>query len=442
MIGIKQGLVEGQGGLFSATVGAPQKDYTPAGWNHMQPSANRSRCATRLYSTMLANTTSATLAGYGFPGTNTALTHGFLADVEVPFDAVSLIVQNSTAAALTWGNAKVSSVRQVESAQSNIAETLNVTFNGALSVAVPAGSVTNPTFVVSDPAPLNSVARSDGGTRPLLLLTAETTTATDGSTAIGSWYRGAGNNTTKTHEGGRVLAAVTAVGSVAPSGMPLNAAGTDSASALVGFVYWARGVKVLTVMEAGNSLSAGNTLPTANRGHLIRAVEAISRPEAPVEYMVAGLPGQSVEVIRALTEKLLGQASATSGLLPGVVIFNPFDTNANVGAAMALGPMRAAAGRVEAAVSQLGAELLLMEGLPRQASASASTWTNDEVRQEFNRRLSADYTSAVIPQARALQDSVNPSLFAPGMAQGDFTHPTIAGDDLIKELLVETLSQI
>lgn len=442
MSGIKQGLVEGQGGLFSATVGAPQNARTPVGWNNLRPRANRTRCATRLYTTMLTNTTSATLAGYGFPGADTKLTHGLLADVEAPFDAVSLIVQNTTASVLTWGNAKVSSVRQVALAQGNIAETLNVTFNGASSVAVPAGSVTNPTFVVSDPAPLNSVARSDGGTRPLLLLTAETTTATDGSTQLGSWYRGVGDNTTKTHEGGRVLAAVTVVGSIAPSAMPMSAAGTDASSALVGFVYWARGVKVLTVMEAGNSLTAGNTLPTANRGHLIRAVEAVSSPEAPVEYMVAGLPGQSVEVIRALTEKILGQASATSGLLPGVVVFNPFDTNSNVGSAIVLGPMRAAAGRVEAAVNKLGAELILMEGLPRQASASASAWSNDEVRQEFNRGLSADYTSVVIPQARALQASGNPSLFAPGTVQGDFTHPTIAGDDLIKELLVETLSQI
>lgn len=441
MSGIKQGLVEGQGGLFSATVGAPQNARTPVGWNNLRPRANRTRCATRLYSTMLSNTTSAALVGYGFPGP-TKVTHALLAETEVEFDAVSLIVQNSSGAALTWGNLKASSVREVPTFNTKITETLSGTFSGASSISVAAGSVASPTFAISDPIPLSSVQRTDGGPRPLVLFTVETDTASDGSTQLGSWYRGGGNNTTKTHDGGRVMACSTMPGSVAPAAVVPANTNPDVTSVIVGFVYWSRGAKVLTVLEAGNSIVAGNNLPVANRGHLIRAVEEVSTPSSPVEYMVCGLPGQGIAQIFALADKVITLGSAGGGLLPGVVVFNPFDTNANVGSAIALGPMRAAAGRVEAAASRLGAELILMEGLPRQASASTSAWTNDEVRQEFNRGLSADYTSVVIPQARVLQNSGNPSLFAPGMAQVDLTHPTIAGDDLIKELLVETLSQI
>jgi hypothetical protein len=441
MAGIVTGLPEGQGGLFSGTVGPGVPSTLPAGWNRSLPRCRRSRCATRLYSTMLSNTTTAALVGYGYPGPTTA-THALLAETEAPFDAFSVIVQNSTAAALTWGNLKVSSVSAVAGFNTKLVETLSGTFNGASTVAVAAGSATSPTFAVSDPIPLSSVEREDGGTRPLVLVTIETTTAADGSTQIGSWYRGAGDNASKTHEGGRVLACQTMPDSVAPADVTPALTNPDGTSAIVGFIYWARGVQVLTVMEGGNSLTAGNTLPTANRGHLIRAVEAASTPEAPIEYMVVGLPGQSVPVIAALVQKLLLQGTEYGGLRPGMLVFNPFDTNANVGGAIALGPMRAAAASMEALSSSMNTALALMEGLPRQASATASAWTNDAARRQFNQTLQTAYLVPSIPQARALQNSGDPALFAPGMVQADLTHPTKAGDDLIKDLLVSLFQKI
>jgi len=398
----------------------------------------QSRCATRLYSTMLSNTTSAALAGYGFPGP-TVLTHAFLADVEVDFDAISLIVQNSTGSALTWSNLKASSVRQVANFNANITSTVSGTFAGASSLSVAAGSVTNPTLAVSDAIPLSSVPRTDGGTRPLVLFTVETTTAADGSTQIGSWYRGGGNNTTKTHDGGRVLAATTTPGSTAPAALVPAITNPDGTSAIVGFVYWSRGAKVLTVMESGNSLVAGNTLAIANRGHLIRAVEEVSTPSAPVEYMVCGLPGQSITVIRALTEKIIGIGALGNGLKPGLTIFNPFDTNANVGSNIDLAPMRHAASRIESVIQNSGGSLLLTEGLPRQSDATTSAWLNDSVRRSFNSSLASDYGVGIIAQATALEKVDQPFLFKTGAVAGDFTHLTQSGDDEVKNLIIEAI---
>lgn len=398
----------------------------------------KSRCATRLYSTMLSNTTSAALVGYGFPGA-TSVTHALLAETEAEYDAVSLIVQNSTASSITWSNLKASSVSQVSSFNTNIASTVSGTFSGNSSVAVPAGSVASPSFAVSDPIPINSVPRTDGGPRPLVLFTVETATASDGSTQIGSWYRGAGNNTTKTHDGGRVLACSTLPGSVAPSSLVPANTNPDVTSAIIGFVYWSRGVKVLTVMEAGNSIVAGNTLDIPNRGRLIRAVESVSTPTNPVEYMVAALPGQNVTNILSLTEKILAIGATGGGMKPGLVIFNPFDTNANVGSNINLTTMRAAASRIEARTSAIGSALILAEGLPRQSDATTSAWLNDSLRRSFNASLSQDYGVDVLSQAAALEQPGKEYLFKAGAAVGDFTHLTQAGDDEVKSLIASLI---
>lgn len=397
----------------------------------MRRSANKSRCATRLYSTMLSNTTSAALVGYGFPGP-TKVTHALLAETEVEFDAVSLIVQNTSGAALTWGNLKASSVREVPTFNTKITETLSGTFSGASSISVAAGSATSPTFAISDPIPLSSVPRTDGGPRPLVLFTVETDTASDGSTQLGSWYRGGGNNTTKTHDGGRVMACSTLPGSVAPASLTPSLTNPDVTSAIVGFVYWSRGAKVLTVMESGNSITAGNNLPVANRGHLIRAVEEVSTPSSPVEYMVCGLPGQGLAQIFALANKVITLGRAGGGMLPGVVIFNPFDTNANVGSNIVVGPMRSASARLESSVQESGGVLMLADGLPRQSDANTKAWLNDQVRRDFNASLGGDFGAAVIRQAGALEDPGRPGFFLQDMVSGDFVHPSLNGDDLIK----------
>lgn len=402
----------------------------------------RSRCATRLYSTQISNSTTSVLTGYGFPGADTKVTHGFLADVETEFDAVSLIVHNTTASPLTWGNLKASSVRQVASANTNITQTLSGTFGGNTSVTVTAGTTTSPTLVVSDPIPLASVPRTDGGTRPLVFFTVETTTTTDGATQIGSWYRGGGDNTTKTHDGGRVLAAVAVTGSVAPSGMPMNSAGTGTASAIIGFVYWSRGAKVLTVMESGSSLAAGNTLIQANRGHLIRAVEAVSTKKSPIEYMVVGLPGHGIGAIRALTEKIVAQGTPTSGLLPGVLVFNAFDPNSNVGTSIDLAPMRVAASRIEIVAQRIGAKLVMVEGLPRQINSTTPAWNNDTERRKFNASLAGEYGAYVINHAYVFENAGNPSLFASGTVQGDFTHPTDTADNVTRDMIAAMLQKL
>lgn len=408
----------------------------------MRRSANKSRCATRLYSTMLSNTTSAALVGYGFPGP-TKVTHALLAETEVEFDAVSLIVQNTSSAALTWGNLKASSVREVPTFNTKITETLSGTFSGASSISVAAGSATSPTFAISDPIPLSSVPRTDGGPRPLVLFTVETDTASDGSTQLGSWYRGGGNNTTKTHDGGRVMACSTLPGSVAPASLTPSLTNPDVTSAIVGFVYWSRGAKVLTVMESGNSITAGNNLLVPNRGHLIRAVEAISTKEAPVEYMVCGLPGQGLAPIVALTNEILDIGRQGGGMQPGALIFNAFDTNANVGSNIVIGPMRSYAARIEAKVEEgVGGVLMLADGLPRQSDATTTAWLNDDVRREFNASLERDYGALVIHQAAKLEDPSKPGFYLSAMVDSDFIHPSQAGDDAIKALQMTAIKSV
>lgn len=75
---------------------------------------------------------------------------------------------------------------------------------------------------------------------------------------------------------------------------------------------------------------------------------------------------------------------------------------------------------------------MLAEGLPRQSDANTTAWLNDQVRRDFNASLGGDFGAAVIRQAGALEDPGRPGFFLQDMVSGDFVHPSLNGDDLIK----------
>jgi hypothetical protein len=348
-----------------------------------------------------------------------------LTDVEAQFDGISVILANVGASPIVVSNLVAGSPRQIANFASNLDSQVAGTFGGAGSLSIPAGTKDNPTFVVSDMIPLSGATRSDGGVRPLVLLNMQFATTSDGATPLTYWSRSGpewGTSPTFTDAGGRVLGTNVVPNAAAITSATVNPGG---ASPIVGFAYWARG-KVAVVAAAGNSILAGSSLPAnPSRSQLIKAVQAVSTPLRPIEYMVLGIPGSQTSTYCNLLIKLIGQAATSGGVFkPTHGVVHAFNTNS--GPTLDTKVLWQPGTKLAATLENNKIAGCVVTGIPRQTGA-VSYFTNDAVRRSFNESL----PFPVIDAARITQSPTDPSLFGPGMGQSDGAHPTEAGDNAI-----------
>jgi hypothetical protein len=393
-------------------------------FNPSRPQVKPSRVATRIYSTQLQTATTAAAVGYGFPGPTT-VTATMLADVETTFDAVSVIFMNAGASTINLTNLTVGTPTQVSAFTSNLESTVQGTFNTSNTVSIPSGTTTNPSIIVSDKILISSSKRTDSGTRPLLCINAQFSTASDGSTSFTYWFRNGskwGTAPSFTDENQRVLGT-----NLQPNAVSINSTSVNpnGISPIVGFVYWARG-KVITIAAAGNSILAGNTFTdSANRSQLIKAVQKVSTLSNPFEYMVVGLPGTQSSLYCSLLEKIITTTAPAGALKPTVGIIHGFNTNST--AFLDSKVLNQPSTSTMAALDNIQAISCHFNGIPRQADAVSSYFTNDAVRLKYNLELTGD----IIDAASIISNVNNPSLFQINLVQNDLIHPTEEGDNKI-----------
>lgn len=399
----------------------------------------RTRVATRLWMSNPAASAASAITGYGFPGP-TAITSWMLADTEAPFDAVSIILANTTGSTITVTAASAGTPTQVSSFNSNYSATGSFTFAGSATGTITAGTATNPTFLVSDALSISSAARVDGGSRALLALAASFTTATDGSTQLSYWNRNGtawGTSLTSGDSNGRILSTLNEPGTIAIGSLFAGGANQSGNSCIFGFAYWARGV-VKTIMCAGDSITAGNTLTNTTRQWLLKAVQATSTPANPMEYMIVGLGGQQAVTYAALARKIMTLSGVPAGVgVPTHLIYSAFTPNvgATIGTSQ-LNGMRQPLALTLAQAETLGVGTAVWTGLPRNSDATTAYWTtgNDAARVAYNDSLESFAPGSVLDFSTALGDSSAPqrmqttNIGYPLTVSGDFLHPSDAAD--------------
>lgn len=338
------------------------------------------RVATRLY---LTDPKSALASVFQTWAGETAFTAAMLVDTETDFDAVSLLAVNTTAAPLVIGAAYAATPTQIASYAANLGNTGQFLFSGATTKTLAAAAaVTQPTFELSDPLPLSSTARTDGGTRPLLLLDVQYTTASDGSTAVPYWFRTGsewGASVSAGNTNGRILGSTYLKGAIALASLPAMAA---TGNCLVfGFVYWTRGVPVKVVMANGDSITSGSALTTSQNGPwLMKACQSISTPTAPVEFMICGHPGQRETVYAPYGRSFMNGISTDKALagagVPTHLIYAAGTPNigATFGASQAASMRQQLSLTVGTAVEK-GIQTAIWTMVPWSATATTPTWT-------------------------------------------------------------------
>jgi len=252
-----------------------------------------------------------------------------------------------------------------------------VTWGGAASVNLPARLYADvPSFTYSDLISLKSLARTDGGTRPIICVRVEYPSGVDISIPQHETYgwRGAGIFR-------QMRAAVQAVLGVTTPTAFTSTVAVDTL-AMIPAVQYTSTKTGKQVLFTGDSIAEGYGNGTRSFGATARACVALSTPVNPIEYFDAAQAGQAPLVYSRCIENYQKQVN------PTIVVYSPYSINdvpAGGMTATSYANLYTGLGRVlnSAMTSNQQSKLLLLEALPCNPSFRA-TAAGDQLRRDLN----------------------------------------------------------
>lgn len=267
-----------------------------------------------------------------------ASAYGVKLEAEADFDAVRLVWVNRAGNAINNCTALVGVTETADTSSAN--NTGQVVIGGtAYGQLAPAGSIlgwrpvtwSSAAYVdigaatsaaqygISDWIPLSSVARADGGTRPLLTMRLQHDGSADGNFAFLSPLHCALNRASATRNRGRF---VQVFGGTTLVSTPSNN-GTLTTACFEVFPVFRYRVPSKTVMVAGDSTEQNDALvkgALASWGY--RGVADASLATAPVNYMNIGCSGKTSAEYWLRTQEVIN-----AGIVPDVLVIGPASVN-------------------------------------------------------------------------------------------------------------------
>ena len=282
-------------------------------------------------------------------------------------------------------------------------------------------------YTVSDWINISSVARTDGGTKPLIVARA----FMQGSSALPVYGDGTDNFTNwATRTDGRLWAARNQAGVAVTSGFTSTT--NASQSPIVGFQYLARG-KVITVAGVGDSITDGRGT-YLGEGFVMPAVEALSSSTLAFEYMNCGWSGQTM-----LTYAERAIDIMESAIKPDILVIpvgSPNDTVSTITAAN-ITAFRAQKSRVLAAARRHGVPVVLWTELPTNTSVRPYGAT-DALRTAYNAEVLASAAKGVtVVDTAAVVSGATSGGQVQMLASSttDNIHPNDAGNALLTSVI-------
>lgn len=369
-------------------------------------------------------------------------------ELEAPFSAVRIWVPNADTSAVATQTKVAVAVQQVAGAFGAAANIdysagdglINATFdNGVASAsasgsnAIPAGIAANrPSWKATDWIGIKSLARTDGGTRPLLqvrieqvwvsanwLLTCPYITSAgwkDGVTAGGRLYRRFAQNVN---------------GVSSPATFTSLSDETRKWCPVIVEYQLANGQGVQHHI-VGDSISEGAGASDSWYGYHQRSIYELSTPSAPREIFNGALHSQVPSTYAAYATDMLPI------IQPNLLHYQPYSINA-VSTDITTGIIRDCRqqqGRVIAAAQTYAPGVLTVAGLP--CNQAFKTYTNDSRRTDFNAEISASASAAGrwyhadIATPLSGTTAGNGQVLMAGGVTSDNVHPNDTGYDLAK----------
>lgn len=390
-------------------------------------------------------------------GAGSGRTYEVVMTTAVPFDAVRLVFafgQTNAVNAITPSiYADVRSVGDLTDATiATDAGWTAVTFGGTNNVngsntltAAPSASEFRRAITVSDIIPVASVARTDGGTYPIVVARAYifTAGAAGNYVMLGNGVQDFSN--WETHSSGRIWRMRGKGGqfvATTQSGMTRANSIAETGSPIIGVIYYARG-KVVNVAGFGDSITEGQGT-YIGEGFGLPACQALSVGASGVAYEWSDM-GWSGTPLSSIRQHVI-DAVATPGLkwdigfLPG---FSPNDITTTI-AASDITQMRFKTSHTLSIMKDAGMVPILWTGLPSN-TAVKNYGSTDSLRVALN----ADYrTWATRGQIVADFDSAIAGVTTGGQVQmlvgttSDNIHPNDTGNALLSTISQSTVAQV
>jgi lysophospholipase L1-like esterase len=364
-------------------------------------------------------------------------------ELEAPFYAIRIGVPNIHTG--TIANVKVAVGPQTTAFAAGNSSNLNTsggwinaTFAGASSVTLPARvAAERPSWTWTDWIYCPSVARADGGARPLLVARVEIPTASAQASipqnGMTNWADGVTNGGRMFRRSSQAVLGVTTTGDMTSA----TITNTDFVPLAVEYAL-ANGVG-RQFLIVGDSTVEG-VGPGDLYGHAQRAVQDTSTPTAPAEYFNGALHGQTAAVYTEYLSDVIAMVA------PDVLIFSPYSVN-SFSTTISTGTMqqyRGVAGRALALAGQRDASVVLLTGIPCDAAFKAIT--GDSSRRALNTELLAISAPnvAVADIAALFGGAINGSdqqEIAAGLSD-DNVHPNAAGYALLKTPIAAAIAAL
>jgi hypothetical protein len=367
-----------------------------------------------------------------------------------PFDAVRLIFANTTNAAVTidavccgatssiaaYDNVSGTGVSgraaqwvlgkfTAPGAASTTAGVMPANTNADITVEALAGGATFatiPSLFYSDWMACESVARTDGGTKPLVLVRAYISQAGaiplfGTNSSIPDW-----DDETKI---GLVIQNRQKVNDfVTVNNGSYTFAGEFPNNPILG-VEFAMRVPTITMVGIGDSKVRGQASTPDGYNYMEILANSVSTLTAPVIPAIYGWGGQQTSYNFSRWQKLIA-----AGIKPQIAIFSPFSQNNWTGTASQVSSAQYATIQFVRSCCERGIFPILVTGEPIGAvDDSSPTLQADNARKLVNtfiRNLESTYVG-VFDNATVMGDGATPERYKPSMVSSDHVHPNLVG---------------
>jgi len=355
---------------------------------------------------------------------------------EAPFSAVRVLVGNAdpaNAALISAGGVGVTGASADINPSTGVM--VAVTWDGATSVTIPAAAAASrPTLRWSDWMPLSSIARTDGGTLPLLIARVDPSTS-----ALAFSANFMGTSSGYWASGNAALAGRFDASSRGSNGLATSAAGWSvtaffATSPIIAVEYRAA-VPQVSMAVFGDSIAEGSALTAETFSQFHRAAYQVSTPSVPLVVSNHSRAGETTLTYfqRALDYLLLKDAAGQFVNSPTALAYNISSPNdGDMTASVALAAKNRAY-RVMDLCAQRGVIFMPVSAIPRtNAGNTLPGYTDDTIRQALNAEFMALSGPNIISInfGGVLQSVSTPSLFASGTYTTEGIHATDAAVDV------------
>ncbi len=378
---------------------------------------------------------------YALPGD---FTQHLLLELEAPITSVEIGVPNIHSAPVAGVRVRVAVTNQMPAALGNSAlitpsgAWTAATFAGASSVTLPARiAAERQSMTYTDAINVQSIARTDGGTRPLLMIqieypaaAAQASTPQNGIGGAPSWFSGAGT------AGRRLFSATQAVLGITTPGSFTNASTAETTNCVIPAIRYRTRAPGRQILTAGDSTLEGTSVGTTLANPALMAAFALSSPTAPVEVYSVAKHAQPPAIYQASIDDVIAQVRPTH------LVYSPYSVNDVSAGGMSVTQLARVYHHTGLALSraeEYELQVLLLEGLPAN-EAFRDVGANDSIRRTLNDDLQS-YVGSTVAVATGYAAAISGPLDGDGQttilagASDDNVHPNVLGVSLLRPFI-------